>query len=87
MAIGQGVENGVSKVEAEIKQPFIYKTSKGDEESSNRGSIAVVLLSTFVAVLGSYTFGSCVCYLISLLSTHLVLHKLFKIKLKISLHR
>ncbi|KAL5793028.1 hypothetical protein ACOSP7_001622 [Xanthoceras sorbifolium] len=66
MAIDQDVKNGASRVKAQMKEPFIKQIKKGDDEfrsqSSNKGSIAVVLRSTFVAVLGPYVFGSCVGY-------------------------
>ncbi|TXG63556.1 hypothetical protein EZV62_010550 [Acer yangbiense] len=66
MAIDQDVENGANKAKAEMREPFIKQMNKGDDEfqrkSSNKGSIAIVLLSTSVAVLGSYAFGSCVGY-------------------------
>ncbi|KAK0580512.1 hypothetical protein LWI29_002811 [Acer saccharum] len=66
MAIDQDVENGANKAKAEMREPFIKQMNKGDDDfqrkSSNKGSIAIVLLSTSVAVLGSYAFGSCVGY-------------------------
>ncbi|KAK3193940.1 hypothetical protein Dsin_025250 [Dipteronia sinensis] len=64
--IDQDVENSANKAKTEMREPFIKQMNEGDDEfqkkSSNKGSIAIVLLSTFVAVLGSYAFGSCVGY-------------------------
>ncbi|KAK9002196.1 hypothetical protein V6N11_024882 [Hibiscus sabdariffa] len=52
------VENGESSGRSEIKQPLIQTK----HESKSKGLLKVVLLSTFVAVLGSYEFGSCMGY-------------------------
>lgn len=76
MAIGQfkDVENGeIINTLEDLEQPFI--TSRKQEKVAGRekgddpdyslrhgGSIGMVLLSTFVAVCGSFEFGSCVGY-------------------------
>ncbi|KAJ4722288.1 Sugar transporter ERD6-like [Melia azedarach] len=73
MAIGQfkDVENGeiVNGLEG-LEKPFIQEEGKvvsyeDDDDESNEtsgGSLWMVLLSTFVAVCGSFEFGSCVGY-------------------------
>lgn len=75
MAIGEcrDVENGEIRNSLEdLEQPFIkqkkvvaYEDEESDSSSSadESGSIGVVLLSTFVAVCGSFEFGSCVSIL------------------------
>lgn len=74
MAIGQfkDVENGeiVNGLEG-LEKPFIQEEGKvvsyeDDDDESNEtsgGSLWMVLLSTFVAVCGSFEFGSCVSIL------------------------
>ncbi|KAM1742447.1 hypothetical protein ACFX12_012447 [Malus domestica] len=52
----------------DLKQPLVIKKDKifahedGDQGSDKSGSIGMVLVSTFVAVCGSFEFGSCVGY-------------------------
>ncbi|KAG8370099.1 hypothetical protein BUALT_Bualt14G0082300 [Buddleja alternifolia] len=59
------VENGLGD---ELKKPFIQQTKYVDSEeddadkTNKNGSIWMVLFSTFVAVCGSFEFGSCVGY-------------------------
>lgn len=57
MAIDQhkDVENGLN----ELENPFIQQAKHVDSDEDN-GSIWMVLLSTCVAVCGSFEFGSCV---------------------------
>ncbi|KAM5569131.1 sugar transporter ERD6-like 16 [Rosa sericea] len=66
MAIGQcrDVENGGTNSLEDLEQPFIKQEKKidADYEDGSTGSIGMVLLSTFVAVCGSFEFGSCVGY-------------------------
>ncbi|EOX94894.1 Major facilitator superfamily protein [Theobroma cacao] len=68
MAINQDVENGESSVKAKMKEPLLQHTSIKDgdrkfhNECNRKGLLKVVFLSTFVAVLGSYEFGSCMGY-------------------------
>ncbi|KAK6117340.1 hypothetical protein DH2020_048931 [Rehmannia glutinosa] len=54
------IENGPS----ELEKPFIQQAKRvdSDEEIDENGSILMVLLSTCVAVCGSFEFGSCVGY-------------------------
>lgn len=54
------VENGVN----ELEEPFIPKAKRvdSDEENDEDGPIWMVLLSTCVAVCGSFEFGSCVSF-------------------------
>ncbi|KAL3829391.1 hypothetical protein ACJIZ3_018193 [Penstemon smallii] len=53
------VENGLD----ELEKPFIQQPKYVDDsEEVANGSIWMVLLSTFVAVCGSFEFGSCVGY-------------------------
>ncbi|XP_011090877.1 sugar transporter ERD6-like 16 isoform X2 [Sesamum indicum] len=60
------VENGLDVGHHhELEKPFIQqpKCVDSDEETTNKnGSIGMVLLSTCVAVCGSFEFGSCVGY-------------------------
>ncbi|KAL0414660.1 UNVERIFIED_CONTAM: Sugar transporter ERD6-like 16 [Sesamum radiatum] len=59
------VENGLDDHRHELQKPFIQhpKSVDSDEETTNEnGSIGMVLLSTCVAVCGSFEFGSCVGY-------------------------
>lgn len=64
MAIGQcrDVENGGTNSLEDLEQPFIKQEKKivGNYEGGSTGSIGMVLLSTGVAVCGSFEFGSCV---------------------------
>ncbi|KAI5349615.1 hypothetical protein L3X38_002504 [Prunus dulcis] len=74
MAIGQfrDVENGENNTLEDLEQPLFIKQEKivsyedeygSDEKSTEKsGSIWMVLLSTCVAVCGSFEFGSCVGY-------------------------
>lgn len=66
MEINGDVENGENKGFEDMREPFIpqkkvvaHEEDESDE-SSNRGTMGMVLLSTFVAVCGSFEFGSCV---------------------------
>lgn len=66
------IENGDNKGLEDLEKPFLesakkleYSISSTDEDDqegnkNGGGSIGVVLLSTFVAVCGSFEFGSCV---------------------------
>ncbi|KAJ4969040.1 hypothetical protein NE237_015741 [Protea cynaroides] len=62
------VENGENEGTKELTEPFITqeKVAAKDEvesnEISNKGTIGMVVLSTAVAVCGSFAFGSCVGY-------------------------
>ncbi|OVA04409.1 Sugar/inositol transporter [Macleaya cordata] len=66
MAINEDVENGNNERHESISEPLIVqrKVSFHEEvhlQSNNNGeSIFMVLLSTFVAVCGSFEFGTCV---------------------------
>uniref|UniRef100_A0A5B7B0P4 Putative sugar transporter ERD6-like 16 n=2 Tax=Davidia involucrata TaxID=16924 RepID=A0A5B7B0P4_DAVIN len=71
MAIDQykDIENCDSNGLDDLEKPFIIEHKKVDEhedveanKSDEGGSINIVLLSTFVAVCGSFEFGSCVGY-------------------------
>ncbi|XP_044498505.1 sugar transporter ERD6-like 16 isoform X1 [Mangifera indica] len=69
MAIGQckdvengDIVNGLEDLEKPFIQPGIVVRYEDDDESDESGSIWMVLLSTFVAVCGSFEFGSCVGY-------------------------
>ncbi|XP_059449292.1 sugar transporter ERD6-like 16 [Corylus avellana] len=68
MAIGEcvDVENGEVNGLEELQEPFIQQdkivSNESDHKSVESGSIGTVLLSTFVAVCGSFEFGSCVGY-------------------------
>ncbi|XP_065632107.1 sugar transporter ERD6-like 16 [Quercus suber] len=68
MAIGQ-VKDAESSDEIngleDLEQPFIQQdniVSHKDDKNVEGGSIGMVLLSTCVAVCGSFEFGSCVGY-------------------------
>lgn len=70
MAIGQckdvengDIVNGLEDLEKPFIQPGIVVRYEDDDESDESGSIWMVLLSTFVAVCGSFEFGSCVSIL------------------------
>lgn len=67
MAITIHLEDGELEEHADISEPLISSEEKIEigrknlsEERSNGGSIATVLLSTFVVALGSLEFGYCV---------------------------
>ncbi|KAA8527512.1 hypothetical protein F0562_034773 [Nyssa sinensis] len=70
MAIDQykDIENGDSNGLEDLEKPFIEHKKVDEHEdveannSDEGGSIGIVLLSTFVAVCGSFEFGSCVGY-------------------------
>ncbi|KAF8401593.1 hypothetical protein HHK36_012538 [Tetracentron sinense] len=67
MAINHDIENSQSVGRDVLSEPLIGQqkiSSQGEAElqSYNGGSIWMVLLSTFVAVCGSFEFGSCVGY-------------------------
>jgi SP family sugar porter-like MFS transporter len=78
MTIGErmDVENGEVNGLEDLQEPFIQQDKKVSNESDHHkgvesGSIGTVLLSTFVAVCGSFEFGSCVskyCFGLSPLS-------------------
>ncbi|XP_057433200.1 sugar transporter ERD6-like 16 [Lotus japonicus] len=63
MAIEQhnDVESGEANGVQHLQEPFISKEVESDKGVEN-GSIGMVLLSTFVAVCGSFSFGTCVGY-------------------------
>lgn len=63
----EDVENGeINVVKYTMQEPFIQKDGDACEEVESahknveNGSIGMVLLSTFVAVCGSFSFGTCV---------------------------
>ncbi|XP_009352178.2 sugar transporter ERD6-like 16 isoform X2 [Pyrus x bretschneideri] len=72
MAIGEcrDVESGEGNDlgDLDLNQPLVIEKDKifahedGDQGSDKSGSIGMVLVSTFVAVCGSFEFGSCVGY-------------------------
>ncbi|KAL5995068.1 hypothetical protein ACLOJK_025126 [Asimina triloba] len=64
MAIHEDVEGGTGSgvQQGDLAQPLIPAGNKISCESPGKGSIWVVLLSTFVAVCGAFEFGSCVGY-------------------------
>ncbi|KAI6693154.1 hypothetical protein NL676_020864 [Syzygium grande] len=72
MAIEQhkDVENGDNQGLEDLQEPLVklekkvisYEDSESDESVESSSSIATVLLSTFVAVCGSFEFGSCAGY-------------------------
>ncbi|KAA8543191.1 hypothetical protein F0562_021314 [Nyssa sinensis] len=69
MAIKQDIEGGESSVQEEIRVPLIRedKTQDGygaedQTDKSSKGHQWMVYLSTFVAVCGSFAFGSCAGY-------------------------
>lgn len=68
MASNQDIENGENCVQEEIRAPLLAQeeiAANGAEEKplkkSSKEERCMVYLSTFVAVCGSYAFGSCVC--------------------------
>ncbi|KAF9605282.1 hypothetical protein IFM89_015898, partial [Coptis chinensis] len=66
MAISEDVEKGGNRGLNAVRQPLIEREKTGAYDSTIRsrseGSIGMVLLSTLVAVCGSFEFGSCVGY-------------------------
>lgn len=73
MAINQDIENSCNDPINEISRPLIGEPKISNEEeaeleNSNGGSIWMVLLSTLVAVCGSYEFGTCVRIEIKIIS-------------------
>ncbi|THU70165.1 hypothetical protein C4D60_Mb08t22150 [Musa balbisiana] len=66
VAIMEDVENGIHGThESEVRKPLIQQRelAKAEESSSDgQGSLWMVLLSTGVAVSGSFEFGSCIGY-------------------------
>ncbi|KAK1292541.1 Sugar transporter ERD6-like 16 [Acorus calamus] len=60
MAINEDVERGPT-TKVGISEPLLYQ-QKIIEEPKSQGSIWLVILSTLVAVCGSFEFGSCVGY-------------------------
>ncbi|KAL0457336.1 UNVERIFIED_CONTAM: Sugar transporter ERD6-like 16 [Sesamum latifolium] len=54
----------IENASGELEKPFIQQPKRGDPggESGQNGSIFMVLLSTFVAICGSFEFGICVGY-------------------------
>ncbi|XP_022843964.1 sugar transporter ERD6-like 16 isoform X2 [Olea europaea var. sylvestris] len=62
------IENGIEKGLDDLQKPLIQQAkcvdSEGDDVivSEKNGSIGMVLISTLVAVCGSFEFGSCVGY-------------------------
>ncbi|KAK1317606.1 Sugar transporter ERD6-like 16 [Acorus calamus] len=64
MAINEDVERGPTKAtttKVGISEPLLYQQSI-IEEPKSQGSIWLVILSTLVAVCGSFEFGSCIGY-------------------------
>ncbi|XVF31272.1 hypothetical protein REPUB_Repub16aG0131400 [Reevesia pubescens] len=57
MATSQDIENGSSS----MLQPFIENKEK-QQNSCDNGNLFMVLLSTFVAIMGSFEFGSSIGY-------------------------
>ena len=65
------VESGEANVLGSLQEPFIQHGEAaataceevGSEKSVENGSIGMVLLSTLVAVCGSFSFGTCVSIL------------------------
>ncbi|XAR61261.1 hypothetical protein NMG60_11034908 [Bertholletia excelsa] len=68
MANRKDVEDIHVKMQDDMNRPLIqhrkinHEVSEDHNTSNNNGPLGVVLLSTLVAVLGSYEFGSCVGY-------------------------
>ncbi|XWS76473.1 hypothetical protein CRYUN_Cryun01aG0179200 [Craigia yunnanensis] len=68
MANNHDVKKGESSVKADMKESLLQHIHIKDEdckfqkESKRKGLLKVVFLSTFVAVLASYEFGSCMGY-------------------------
>ncbi|TQD86489.1 hypothetical protein C1H46_027978 [Malus baccata] len=62
MAIKENVERDVQK--EEVREPLmrVVENKMDGEDGSSRGDQWMVYLSTFVAVCGSFEFGSCVGY-------------------------
>jgi len=59
------IENGGTNGFQYLQEPFIQQGKDackevGSDKSVENGSIGMVLLSTFVAVCGSFSFGTCV---------------------------
>ena len=71
MTIRIDLEDGELSEQADISKPLIPSEEKTDKKKSsterrgNEGSIATVLLGTFVVVLGSLEFGYCVSIVLS----------------------
>lgn len=67
MAITQDVENGekMRRGDELITQSLIRREDEAEESSNIGGSLWVVLLSTLVAVCGSFEFGICVSNVLS----------------------
>lgn len=68
MASNQEIENGKNRVQEDMRAPLIQReviSANSNEKKSLKGSgkeeRCMVYLTTFVAVCGSYAFGSCVC--------------------------
>lgn len=64
MAIAEDVEDGGQEA---VRQPLVQEETKSIHSSRERGSW-MVYFSTFVAVCGSYEFGTCVSLLTSQLT-------------------
>ncbi|KAF5201338.1 Sugar/inositol transporter [Thalictrum thalictroides] len=65
MADNEDIENGRSTGLEAVTEPLVSKqdiAANDCNRSSNEGSLRMVLPSTFVAVCGSFEFGSCVGY-------------------------
>ncbi|KAJ4967806.1 hypothetical protein NE237_014507 [Protea cynaroides] len=62
MALNPDVERGKNREKDDVEEPLLQKCRIEGGSSSKTGSLGFVLLSTFVAVCGSYEFGSCVGY-------------------------
>lgn len=72
MAIKEDIEKGNNGVHEEVREPLMASNLAdgndgcGSAQNSSKGSAWMVYLSTFVAVCGSFEFGSCVSNLFSL---------------------
>ncbi|ONK62899.1 uncharacterized protein A4U43_C07F9280 [Asparagus officinalis] len=66
MAIKEDIERGINVEENDLAEPLVKQkdVASGSEESSSNGedSLRMVLLSTAMAVYGSFEFGLCVGY-------------------------
>ncbi|KAJ4850750.1 hypothetical protein Tsubulata_050411 [Turnera subulata] len=66
MAEGEDVEYGSKGVHREVREPLMKKDQTQDgsvsHQNGSKESVWMVYLSTFVAVCGSFAFGSCAGY-------------------------
>lgn len=65
MASSQDIENESGSM---LQAPFI-KNEEKQQNSSGNDSLLMVLISTFVAIMGSFEFGSCVSFSIYVQTT------------------